>query len=86
MIKEPGFCLYWPEGPQDDYLNIACHYVEQIRKNQDDDERAHCIEDELRELFIYWIANPNDNPLPNPVFIANTVLSTNDIEFSRWCA
>lgn len=84
VIKEPSFTLYWPDGEQDDYLNIVCAYVNLIRDSKDDDEKAHCVEDELRELFIYWIAS--NEPLPNPVFIANTVLSTNDIHFSRWCA
>ena len=57
-------------------------YVEEIRDIADDDEVAHGKEDSLREMFIASIAKRKDSLGEK----AKLVLSTNKIEFARWCA
>ena len=58
--------------------------IKKIEKISSDcgDEVAHGLEDELREEFIKYIADYGDMHL---VEKAKLVLSTNDIEFARWC-
>ena len=47
-----------------------------------DDESAHSKEDSLREDFIEYIAKRKDSLGDK----AKMILSTNDIDFARWCA
>ena len=47
-----------------------------------DDEGAHSSEDCLREDFIFYISQM-DNELGRK---AKLILTTNDVEFARWCA
>jgi hypothetical protein len=56
--------------------------ISDIRYNANDDEKAHSLEDQLREWFIQDIAN-SKNELAE---LARLVLSTNDIDFQRWYA
>jgi hypothetical protein len=48
-----------------------------------DDEAAHGEEDNLREDLLRAIAN---GECVNPQDCAQIALTTNDIEFFRWCA
>jgi hypothetical protein len=48
-----------------------------------DDERAHCSEDQLREAFIRHVADTAGGELSE---LARLVLTTSDMEFSRWYA
>ena len=60
------------------------HVIDVIKNNQFDDEVAHSIEDDLREWFIEYVRdNSSDIYLSDA---AALVLSTNNIEFARWCA
>lgn len=53
--------------------------VEMIRRNADDDERAHAREDALhQDVLRYFAATGNS--------VAVEALKTLDIEFARWCA
>lgn len=56
--------------------------IEDIKNSADDDESAHCLEDTLRESFIEYIATRKDALGEK----ARLILSTNEIDFSRWCA
>ena len=56
--------------------------VEGIRVISNDAEAAHSQEDSLRELFIEYIATRKDSLGEK----AKIILSTNEIEFERWCA
>lgn len=58
--------------------------IQDIEKSSWDDEAAHSNEDALRERFIEYVASLKD--LPSLSKKAKLVLSTGDIEFSRWCA
>jgi hypothetical protein len=52
---------------------------------QDDDEKAHGLEDALREDFIKYIVGLS--ALSQTLSAqARLVLTTNDLAFSRWCA
>lgn len=50
-----------------------------IRREADDDERAHALEDELHQDVLHYIASTGNS-------IAIEALKSLDIEFSRWCA
>jgi len=56
--------------------------VEYIKAIADDDESAHGAEDDLREDFIEYIATRKDSLGEK----ARLILSTNKIDFARWCA
>ena len=56
--------------------------VQKIRDIAGDDERAHSQEDALREGFIEFIVERNGELGE----LARLVLSTNEIDFARWCA
>jgi hypothetical protein len=60
----------------------ALQRVERIRASRGDDEAAHSMEDGLYREFITEVAL-SDHPLAG---VAKIVLTTQDIEFSRWCA
>jgi hypothetical protein len=60
----------------------ALQRVERIRASRDDDEAAHSMEDDLYRDFITAVAS-SDHPLAG---VAGIVLTTRDIEFSRWYA
>jgi hypothetical protein len=57
--------------------------VEKIRAMAGDDEAAHGEEDNLREDLLRAIAN---GECVNPQDCAQIALTTNDIDFARWCA
>jgi hypothetical protein len=58
--------------------------IQQIRDVSGDDESAHGMEDNLRTQFLAYVAtDPNDDDLGEK---AKLILSTNEIEFERWCA
>ena len=59
--------------------------VGKIEGMTDDDEMAHATEDDLRESFISFIGSNPDVP-EDIREMAQIVLSTNEIVFSRWCA
>ena len=48
----------------------------------DDDEVAHCEEDDLRKDFIEYIAKRKDSLGKK----ARLILTTNELNFARWCA
>jgi ribosome recycling factor len=54
--------------------------VNQIRSNAYDDEKAHSMEDELREDFIKFISR-EDSPFAD---MAKQILKTSKIDFCRW--
>ena len=58
-------------------------WVAKIDAGKDDDECAHCDEDDLHEAFIRLVAEVGDPALKE---LATEVLKTDDISFSRWCA
>lgn len=52
-------------------------------------EAAHGLEDKLREDFLCWLIEPTTTALHSRdhiVELAKLVLSTSEIEFSRWTA
>jgi hypothetical protein len=58
--------------------------IQEINAMIDDDEMAHHNEDFLYKSFIKYISeNPNDSILAEK---AKLILTTQDIDFSRWCA
>jgi len=57
-------------------------YVNDIEAIQYDAETAHSLEDELRAMFIKYIAE-RDDELGH---LARIILSTNNLSFPRWCA
>ena len=58
-------------------------FIEKIKCSaRDDDESAHSMEDDLREGFIEYIATRKDSLGDK----ARLILTTNEIEFERWCA
>ena len=56
--------------------------VEEIRAKANDDEAAHCMEDELHKGVLEAIANGATCPIE----LAHEALQTLKIEFARWCA
>ncbi len=48
-----------------------------------DAEAAHATEDALRRDFIKWVS---EGEATNAQEIARMILSTDDIDFPRWCA
>jgi hypothetical protein len=56
--------------------------VEGVRANSNDGERAHSMEDDLRE----WVLEAIANGAPNAVELAKAALETSAIDFPRWCA
>lgn len=58
--------------------------LEEIKANSGDAEVAHISEDELREEFIKYVASLTE--LPSLSAKAEKILSSNEIEFPRWCA
>ena len=58
-------------------------WVAKIDAGKDDDEGAHCGEDDLHEAFIRHVAEVGDPALRE---MANEVLKTGDISFARWHA
>lgn len=59
--------------------------VIEIQEIARDDEAAHAREDELRDDFIAYVASLSKQH-PGLAKKAKLVLSTSDIELSRWCA
>jgi hypothetical protein len=57
--------------------------IDAIDAIADDDESAHSLEDQLYTDFINYVASINNESLAAK---AKLVLSTQNIEFSRWCA
>ena len=57
--------------------------IEKIRAMAGDDEVAHGAEDDLRRDFIRYVARIG---MPSLAEKASVVLSTDEIEFERWCA
>ena len=60
----------------------ALKVVEEIKAVAGDDEAAHAMEDQLREMFISDVAKRKDGLGE----VARIVLLSGDIEFERWCA
>ena len=57
--------------------------VEFIKRVAGDDEAAHVAEDQLHEDFIAWVHASGAVELAE---MARVVLTTQDVEFSRWYA
>ena len=56
--------------------------IESIKDITWDDEAAHGKEDSLRDQVLQAIANGS----PDSQELARLALTTNDIDFCRWCA
>ena len=56
--------------------------IEEIRAVINDDERAHGMEDALRDDVLAAIAHG----APNAAHLATAVRETARLEFQRWCA
>ena len=56
--------------------------IQEIKNISGDDEVAHAKEDILYKTFIEFVSKRNDKLGE----IARILLSTKDIDFSRWCA
>ena len=56
--------------------------VQDIKHSVGDNESAHSMEDALRESFIEYVATRKDSLGEK----ARLILSTNKIDFERWCA
>jgi len=54
----------------------------ELERMKDDDEAAHSYEDDLRECVLRAIAEGALDAQP----LAQVVLASSGIEFSRWCA
>ncbi len=63
--------------------NDAERRVEEIRALAGDADAAHTAEDALRRDFIKWVS---EGEATNAQEIARMILSTDDIDFPRWCA
>ena len=61
----------------------AIDAVSRISQVSGDAEIAHSLEDFLRERFIEHIASLDLGELSET---ARVILTTNDIDFERWCA
>jgi hypothetical protein len=57
--------------------------VQEIKDTNSDAEVAHSLEDGLRERFIDYVASTAQVELAE---MARLVLSTDEIDFPRWCA
>jgi len=58
--------------------------VEKIERMQGDDEAAHSEEDGLRGRFINWLSVSQDVP-KEIQDMAALIMSTDDLDFARWC-
>ena len=56
--------------------------IQKIKDERDDDEMQHIYEDNLRNSFIEFVAERKDKLGQ----LARLVLSTNKLDFARWCA
>jgi hypothetical protein len=56
--------------------------IQKIKDQRDDDEMQHIYEDNLRNSFIEFVAERKDKLGQ----LARLVLSTNKLDFARWCA
>lgn len=61
-------------------------WVAQIESAMDDDERAHTMEDDLRERVLEAIANGEVTDIHAAREMAQEALKTGDLDFARWCA
>ena len=59
--------------------------LDMIRSKTDDPEMAHSLEDELYSQFIDYVANGNATATELAIK-AELVLSTQKMDFPRWCA
>lgn len=66
-------------------LEQAAAKVKEIEGLKEDSERAHRIEDTLRDNFLIFLAGGHYTET-EAVEIANIVLQTSDIDFARWYA
>jgi len=64
-------------------LSYIKEQVSKISAMADDDESAHCAEDDLHVEFIAYVAQNGSAKLRD---MATEVLKTSDINFSRWYA
>lgn len=60
----------------------ARQWVQRIKNSKDDPEAAHSLEDELRQLVLQDIRKGH----PDAQKLAEIALSTDEIDFPRWCA
>jgi hypothetical protein len=56
--------------------------IDDIKHEATDDERAHSDEDTLRKNFIAFVGERKDKLGE----MARLVLTTDNIDFARWCA
>lgn len=69
----------------DSSLEKACYRLQTIRDLAGpgcDDEALHGMEDDFREFVLTCISDGDEDA----VTLAKLALSTNDLDFARWCA
>jgi hypothetical protein len=59
--------------------------IDWIKNNLYDDEACHSKEDQLREMFIVNVIN-KQYTIEEAAEIGRLVMSTDDLDFQRWCA
>ncbi len=64
-------------------INECKNLLKEIKKHQDDDEKAHGMEDDFYSRVLSSIAAETAE---DPVEMANIALKTKELKFSRWCA
>lgn len=64
-------------------LLVQARIAEIVAVGQDDDERAHGLEDDLRGAVLLAIA---EGRCEDPQECARLALTTDDLTFCRWCA
>jgi len=57
--------------------------IEHLKQISGDDEAAHSYEDSMREGFLEFVATSTIEPYAG---MARLLLTTNNIDFNRWCA
>jgi len=60
--------------------------IDVIQASAGDDEAAHGLEDKLRRDFIKSLADGEYGASMDLQISARLVLSTEDLDFKRWCA
>ncbi|MCK5016933.1 MAG: hypothetical protein KAS32_07655 [Candidatus Peribacteraceae bacterium] len=63
-------------------IKEAKNRIEHLKEIAGDDEAAHIEEDDLRDDFILYVAKRKDRIGK----IAKIILTSEEVQFSRWCA
>ncbi len=69
-----------PEICTEEFVQQYLNYIKQIAY---DDEVAHSREDKLHQAVLSYIA---EGKIVDPMLCAKLALTSQNIEFARWCA